>query len=433
MAPPEEEAQEPAGESVRLEAQASGQASITQAGRDVHQHFTDGVRRARVVATGEPGECPYPGLFSFTRDEARWFRSRDQLTSDLVGLLDERLRTGGMQIVVAPSGAGKSSLIHAGLLAKLAAGALPGSSQWPQITLTPTADPLAALATELTELTELTGADPKPGAGDPQALLRDVGNRVVVVVDQFEELFTLCADEQQRRTFIDQLHDMAEARALVVLGVRADFYAACADHPRLRTALQDRPLVVGPMSEDELREAVLFPARDAGLDVEDGLIELLLRDLADTEGGTSAPGTARYTAGRLPLLAHALRSTWRQCQPGHTLSVDGYLATGGIHRAVAHTAEEVFTGLTEAGQRVAQTMFLRLIKIGDGGPDTRRRGSGPSCCAAWTVPSRRRWWTRSPSDGCSPRNRIPSRSPTRRCFARGLGSPNGSVRTGPAT
>jgi hypothetical protein len=364
MSPPEEEAREPAGESVHLQAQASGQASITQAGRDVHQHFTDGVRRARVVAAGEPGECPYPGLFSFTRDEARWFCGRDQLTSDLVGLLDERLRTGGMQIVVAPSGAGKSSLIHAGLLTKLAAGALPGSSQWPQLTLTPTADPLAALAAEVAGL---TGVDPKPGVTDPQALLRDVAARVVVVVDQFEELFTLCADEQQRRAFIDLLHDMAEARALVVLGVRADFYAACADHPRLRTALQDRPLVVGPMSEDELREAVLFPARDVGLDVEDGLIELLLRDLADTEGGTSAPGTARYTAGRLPLLAHALRGTWRECQPGHTLSVDGYLATGGIHRAVAHTAEEVFTGLTEAGQRVARTMFLRLIKIGDGG------------------------------------------------------------------
>jgi WD40 repeat protein len=379
VAPTEEPPPEPAGESVLLDARASDQASIIQAGRDVHLHSEDGVRRARkVVAGAGSGQCPYPGLSSFTREEAQWFFGREQLTSDLVGLLDQRLRTGGLQVVVAPSGAGKSSLIHAGLLARLDAGALPGSSEWPTLTLTPTADPLAALAAEVAKL---TGADPKTRAPDPQVLLRGVSDRiggerstarVVVVVDQFEELFTLCADEQTRRTFIELLHDLAEARALVVLGVRADFYAACADHPRLRKALQDRPLVVGPMSEDELREAVLFPARDAGLDVEPGLIELLLRDLADAEGGTSAPGTARYAAGRLPLLAHALRSTWQQ-RHGHILSVDGYLATGGIHRAVARTAEEVFSGLNEAGQRVARTLFLRLVKIGDSGSDTRRR------------------------------------------------------------
>jgi hypothetical protein len=379
VTPTEEPPQPPAGESVRQDAHASDQASITMAGRDIHLHSEDGVRRARkVVAGARSGECPYPGLFSFTREEAAWFFGRDQLTADLVGLLDERLRTGGLQVVVAPSGAGKSSLIHAGLLARLDEGALPGSSAWLTLTLTPTADPMAALAAAVAEL---TGAAPRTCAPDPQVLLDSVGDRidgeksavrVVVVVDQFEELFTLCADEQTRRTFIELLHDLAEARVLVVLGVRVDFYAACADHPRLRKALQDRPLVVGPMVEDELREAVLFPAQSVGLDVEDGLIELLLRDLADTEGGASAPGTARYEAGRLPLLAHALRSTWQQ-RHGHILSVDGYLATGGIHRAVAKTAEEVFSGLDEVGRRVARTLFLRLVKIGDGGSDTRRR------------------------------------------------------------
>jgi WD domain, G-beta repeat len=369
-AAPVEEPPQPAGKPVQQKALASGNAIINQAGRDINQagrdlhvHHGDGVRRAEPGA--KDAECPYPGLASFGSDEARWFFGRDQLTADLITRLDERLNTGGIQIVVAPSGAGKSSLLHAGLLPKLTDGALPGSGDWPVLTLTPTANPLAALATQVTAL---NGADL---AADPPALLAalrghvDTTARVAVVVDQFEELFTLCADDQQRRAFIALLHDLAEAGVLVVLGVRADFYAACANYPQLREALQDRQLVVGPMLDTELREAIRNPARDVDLDVEAGLVELLLRDLGDT-------GTGDYAPGRLPLLAHALRSTWQQ-RHGHTLTVDGYLATGGIHRAVARTAEDVYADLDQTGQPMARTLFLRLVKIGDGGSDTRRR------------------------------------------------------------
>jgi hypothetical protein len=136
---------------------------------------------------------------------------------------------------------------------------------------------------------------------------------------------------------------------------------------KLTAQLVER-LVVGPMSQDELREAIRYPAQNVDLDVEDGLIELLLRDLGDT----AERGTASYAAGRLPLLAHALRGTWQQ-RHGHTLTVAGYLTTGGIHQAVATTAEDVYTDLDQASQRVARTLFLRLVKIGDDGPDTRRR------------------------------------------------------------
>jgi hypothetical protein len=253
-----------------------------------------------------------------------------------------------LQVVVAPSGAGKSSLLHAGLLAKLDSGALPGSNRWPRIVFTPTAQPLAALAAEIAELTD---ADPatlaEELAANPQqagVVLRglldgaDPGARVVVVVDQFEELFTLCADDQQRRTFIELLSQLASSPhpvGLVVVGVRVDFYAACVNYPHLRTALQDNQLVVGPMSDTELRAAILYPARDVGLDVEPGLVELLLRDLGDTAGDGGLPS---YEAGRLPLLAHALRATWQQ-RHGHILTVEGYRNTGGIHRAVATVAE----------------------------------------------------------------------------------------------
>ncbi|HSZ30685.1 MAG TPA: WD40 repeat domain-containing protein, partial [Pseudonocardiaceae bacterium] len=334
-------------------------------------------------------ECPYPGLASFERTQARWFFGRDQLTAKLITRLDARLRTGGVQVVVAPSGAGKSSLLRAGLLPKLEDGALPGSRRWPTIVFTPTAHPLAALATQIAAL---TGADPATLTGQLAAdsrrcveVLRghlghqDGETHVVVIVDQFEELFTLCADERQRRTFIDSLTQLASPRSgtdadahplgLVVVAVRADFYAPCANDPDLRAALEDNPLVVGPMSDTELREAILYPAREVGLDVEPGLVELLLRDLAGT---ADTSGVTSYEAGRLPLLAHALRATWQQ-RHGHTLTVEGYRSTGGIHDAVATTAESVFTGLDPAGQHAARTLFLRLIKIGDGTEDTRRR------------------------------------------------------------
>ena len=394
--PPELPTPPPAGESVHLEAHASGEARINQAARDLHLHYQDGVRNARrVEASTQTEECPYPGLASFGREQVRWFFGRDQLTSELIARLDERLRAGGMQVVVASSGAGKSSLLHAGLLPQLDNGALPGSSRWPTIVFTPTAHPLTALATHIAAL---TGVDPETLAGELAAdsqrcveVLRghigndDSGTRVVVVVDQFEELFTLCTDDQQRRTFIGLLSQLASPRSdsaadaqalgLVVVGIRADFYAACANDSHLRTALEDNPLVLGPMSDTELREAILYPAQDVGLDVEPGLVELLLRDLGNTATTTGESRITSYEAGRLPLLAHALRATWQQCH-GHTLTVEGYRTTGGIHRAVATTADRVFAGLDPAGQHAARTLFLRLIRIGDGTEeteDTRRR------------------------------------------------------------
>ena len=386
-----------AGESVHLEAHASDDARINQAARDLHLHYQDGARGARRVEAGKgTQECPYPGLAAFGREQARWFFGRDTLTAELITRLDARLRVGGVQVVVAPSGAGKSSLLHAGLLAQLGNGALPGSSRWLMLVFTPTAHPLAALATQIAAL---TGADPatlttKLAAGSQpgrsvlrQALHGRMGGagsaaRVVVVVDQFEELFTLCTDEQQRRWFLELLSQLAGPRSdgdaevppmgLVVVGLRADFYAAYADHPRLRTALQDNPLVVGPMSDTELRKVILYPAQDVGLDVEAGLVELLLRDLSDTASPAGEGGVASYEAGRLPLLAHALRVTWQQ-RHGHTLTVEGYRSTGGIHRAVATTAEGVFTGLDPAAQHAARTLFLRLIRIGDSSEHIRRR------------------------------------------------------------
>jgi WD40 repeat protein len=386
---------------VYLQAHASGGASVVQSGRDTHIHHHDGVNQVRRTDGSVVEECPYPGLAAFGEQHARWFFGRERITAQLATRLAGCLPGGGPLFVVAPSGAGKSSLLRAGLLPALDRGVLPaaGSRHWPRVVLTPTAHPVLELASKLAallagtpEVAEQRNADPGLSGWSGRVdglmdLVREVltsfgadrgGARaqVVVVVDQFEEVFTLCADEEERSAFIDLLFRIAQpedgsaAAGLVVVGLRADFYAQCANHPRLRSALEDDQILLGPMSETEVRETILYPAREVGLEIEPGLVELLVRDLGIIHGGDGGGGV--YEAGRLPLLAHALRATWQQ-RHGHTLTVDGYNTTGGIENAVATSAEQVFTRLDQAGRQSTRTVFLALVEVGDGAGDTRRR------------------------------------------------------------
>lgn len=387
---------------LRLEAHASENATIFQAARDqrigeLHLYYGDGVHGVRRAETEAVADiCPYPGMAPFGPAEAAWFFGRDTVTAHLLERLDEQSRRGGALAVVAPSGAGKSSLLMAGLVPRLANGALPGSRHWPVLAFTPTAHPVKALAGLLASFTgdpfakvaEAVAAGCESGA----ALLREAlrtrtappaagGVRLLLIVDQLEELLTLCADEAERHEFLDFLSGVTRGGAegeeplgAVVYGLRADFYASFADYPQLRSVLQDAQVLVGPMSSDEVRAAILYPAREAGIRVENGLVELLLRDLGLPVADTGARNTNGCQAGRLPLLAHALRAAWQQ-RHGNTLTVDGYKATGGIHEAVASTAERVYAGLSPAEKEVTPTLFLRLVSIGDGIEDTRRRMS----------------------------------------------------------
>lgn len=214
-----------------------------------------------------------------------------------------------------------------------------------------------------------------------------VGERLIVIVDQFEEVFTLgeqgAAGEAERVRFIDLLAALAATQpahpaplALVVCGLRSDFYTRCPDYPSLRSALQDNQVFVGPMSPAEVRQAIEQPAADVGLRVEPGLTDLLLRDLGVTE--TGGEGRDGYEAGRLPLLAFVLPALWRR-RDGDTLTVRAYRESGGIQDAVARAADTVFAELGTEGQRVARIVLLRLVTIGEGGPveDARRRRDYP--------------------------------------------------------
>ncbi|MFE6828378.1 hypothetical protein [Streptomyces sp. NPDC057690] len=389
-------------EGTRLEAHASDRAMIFQARRDLyvserdlHLHYEDGVRIARRVHTAAVSqECPYPGLAAFSAEQAQWFFGRDALVAKLLVRLDSCLAMGGALAVIAPSGAGKSSLLKAGLLPQLERGALPGSAHWPRLWLTPTAHPMATLGARLSEAMFGSRGTSVDGVQRPvwspavlrRALAADDGDtgaerRLVLVVDQLEELFTLCADERERRDFLDAVLHLADTGpggeqpvGLVVFGLRSDFYTHCATHPGLLDTVERNQVIVGPLSRAGVREAILHPAHAVGLDVEPGLTQVLLRDLGASELDPAQPGTDEpdaYEIGRLPLLAHALRATWL-CRSGHVLTVDGYESTGSIAHSVTAEADRCFDHLAPQTQRTAQAVFLRLIKFDDATHDTRR-------------------------------------------------------------
>ncbi|MGH3830335.1 MAG: caspase, EACC1-associated type [Pseudonocardiaceae bacterium] len=341
------------------------------------------VRRTPRLTASTPDEvCPYRGLAAYDVADAQYFFGRKALTEQLVARLAEQLPRAGTLVVVGPSGSGKSSLLRAGLIPALDAGLphIPGSRVWPRVLLTPGAHPIATLASRLAPMAGDTAgtlrarlaADPAQLSAVAQRVVSRhargadaAGRRLVLVVDQFEELFTTCEDPVERRAFLDALSSAAAASdALVVLGLRADFYPQCAAEPQLVEALQHSQLIVTPMSSEELCAAIEGPAARAGLTLEPGLATLMLRDLRTNDG--------EHTSG-LPLLSHALLATWQQ-RDGDLLTVAGYAATGGIWEAVTRTAEDRYAGLAATERDTAQLVLLRMVHLGEGGTeDTRRR------------------------------------------------------------
>ncbi|MFF3209195.1 helix-turn-helix domain-containing protein [Streptomyces sp. NPDC002886] len=380
------------------------------------------------------GACPYRGLSAFTPQDARWFFGRERATAALVERVHDRLGQGPL-LLVARSGAGKSSLLSAGLVPALRSGGFPapGADGWPVVRFTPTAHPLREL---LDATAKVVGGDlgvnPERLRARPELLLESVhrltsgigplpgagGRRLptvrpVLLVDQFEELFTLCSDEEERRAFVRVLLALASPPgvspasppvpppaappgagydpAVVVLGVRADFSGECLDLPELAAVFSDGLFVLPPMSVAELRESITRPAELAGLVLEPGLVPLLLRD-ADVrdpvrEPGAGDPGAAdpgaragggpdawpgEAPSSALPLMSHALMATWQR-REGATLTVAGYEYAGGLQGAVARSAEQVFAKLDPAEQRMVRRLLVRLVHIADGTGPTRRR------------------------------------------------------------
>ncbi|WP_344087032.1 helix-turn-helix domain-containing protein [Streptomyces stramineus] len=342
--------------------------------------------------------CPYRGLAAFTTADAGWFFGRGRATAALVHQLTERLDGSGPTVVVAASGTGKSSLLHAGLVPELRRGALPvpGADRWPVVTMRPGERPVAEL---LRRVADAAGADPghlgqvlDTGADGFARAVHDAVNacapvaagaepvRLVLVVDQFEEMFTLCPDARERAVFVHAVHALATgpalgggrdgSAALVVLGLRADFYGRCLSFPELAGALRDGQLLLEPMRAHEVRDAVARPAQAVGLELEPGLAELILRDLGTEEDG-GEPGGG-HEPGALPLLSHALLATWQRRRE-RTLTVEGYQQAGGIAGAVAATAERAYWRLSPARREAARPVLLQLVRVDEDGRATRCR------------------------------------------------------------
>jgi WD40 repeat protein/DNA-binding SARP family transcriptional activator len=297
-----------------------------------------GERLALVSEPEAPVVCPFKGLATFDEGDADYFFGRERLVAELVA----RLVGAPLLGVVGPSGSGKSSVARAGLMPALAGGVLPGSERWVRVLMRPGEHPLA----------ELKGA---VGGikGDP---------RVVLVVDQFEETFTACHDEDERAAFASELVRVARdqhGRGLVVLAIRADHYGNCAAYPALAGMLAENHVLVGPMSPDELRRAVELPAQRAGLEVEPRLVSALLDDVEE------APGA-------LPLLSAALLDIWQR-RDGRVLRHTAYLETGGVQRAVARLAEDAYAQLDADQQVLARSLLVRLAREGPDGAVERRR------------------------------------------------------------
>jgi WD40 repeat protein len=341
------------------------------------QQWIPGSARPDQGAPRWTGGCPYRGLLPYEPAHEEVFFGRERLTATLAGTLAQT----GLVMVTGASGAGKTSLLQAGLVPALARGVqVPGSSAWFRVSMTPGTRPLTELSAQLAQL-----GDHDPGVirksladapDDAHRLISDIiqASRLVLIIDQFEQIFAVADEEgaRERTAFIDSVCTAAtrpagargEPPALVVIAVRGDYWDRCAAFPQLVGAMQDDQIVVGPMSEADLRRVIVGPAEAGGLAVEPDLVDTVLADLRSADDG------GRGSAGLLPLISQAMMLTWEH-RDGGQLTRRGYEDAGnraGIARTIEVTAETAYRGLTEDQQVIARESFRRMTAMG---PDRR--------------------------------------------------------------
>ncbi|WP_128435021.1 helix-turn-helix domain-containing protein [Streptomyces cyaneus] len=290
---------------------------------------------AEVRAPSAEERAPYRGLARYEPGDSDLFFGRDRQVGELLGLV----RAHRFAAVFGPSGSGKSSLLRAGLI--------------PALRQAQGADRPAVIRV-------LTPGE-QPSRTHEEALVPKDGDLDTwVIVDQFEEVFTLCHDREERDRFLDLLlrARVPESRVRVAIAVRGDFYGHCGAHPGLAEAVSGANLLVGPMGRDELREAITGPATAEGLNVERALTARVIDEVTDQPGA-------------LPMVSHALLETWRR-RRGRTLTLAAYEEAGGVRGAIAATAERVYGELAPEQACAARRILLRLIAPGDGIADTRR-------------------------------------------------------------
>jgi WD40 repeat protein len=326
------------------------------------------------------GRCPFRGLRFFDVDDAPFFFGREALVEWLLNAL--RPAAGDKPVsrilaIVGASGSGKSSVARAGLVAALKRGGIAGSAEWPIAICRPGPSPTESLAIALSKVLDLgqrasaivdLAADLQKSEKTLHLVVRRAlpenapDRRLVVLVDQFEEVFSLCHNESERRAFIGNLlyaAKVAQGQALVILTMRADFYGKCAADAELAAAVSDHHVLVGPMTEDEVRRAIERPVQLVGCEFEAGLVEMLVEDVM-------------HQPGALPLLQHALLELWNR-RGGRRLTIESYREIGKLEGALQRRADATIEGMSESERELCRRIFLRLTQPGEGTEDTRRR------------------------------------------------------------
>ena len=320
---------------------------------------------ASLAETFTPAETPYKGLRAFGESDAEHFFGRDALVDQLVAAVAEHR----LVAVVGPSGIGKSSVVKAGLVPALREGALPGSERWLVADLFPGAYPFEELAAALLRVAVERPDDLVEDLARDELGIRRAAKRILpadsellLVVDQFEELFTLTTDEEVRRRCLDGLTALAadpRAPVRVVVTLRADFLDHPLRYPEFGELLGAGMVTVAAPSEDELADAIERPAAAVGVRFEPGLVSQIVADVHDQPGA-------------LPLLQYALTELFA-ARASDLLTLEGYRATGGVVGALGRRAEQLHARLDPPAQRACRQVFLRLVSVDPAGQDTRRR------------------------------------------------------------
>ncbi|MEP0870950.1 caspase family protein [Trichocoleus desertorum AS-A10] len=336
--------------------------------------------------------CPYRGLEFFDESHAEYFFGREDLTDQLI----DKLRHGKFVAVVGASGSGKSSLLRAGLIHELRKGnKFSGSDRWQIKLITPGDHPLRSLAHAFID-PQATGLERAEQLRRAEAFLKDggsglaqlaqasaiasqkttdgqstAGSRLVLVIDQFEEVFTLCQgqqSEQERYRFFNCLVGALQEAGhylSIVIGLRADFFGKCSLYNQLAQKIEQNLVTVTPLTYEQIKATIVRPAQRVGLVCEPNLIYTMLLDVV------GAPG-------ELPLLQYTLLELWERRQESENgepprLTLNAYTELGGVRGTLQKRATEIFYSLASEEQRVAQRIFLALTQLGEGTEDTRRR------------------------------------------------------------
>jgi serine/threonine protein kinase len=328
----------------------------------------EGTRVAREPSG--PTRNPYKGLRAFLEADAGDFFGRETVTERLVRSLEEDDPAARFLAVVGPSGSGKSSVVRAGLIPALRRGALPGSERWYVIEVAPGRHPLREIEAALLGI----AVEPPPSLmevleRDELGLIRAVAQvlpdpdaELVMVVDQLEEIFTLVDDDLERTHVLGSLRAAAlepESRVRIITTLRADFYDVPLSVPGFGDLLAARTEAITPMSPAELERAIVAPADGTGLIVEPRLLAEMVAEVADRPGA-------------LPLLQYALTELAERADDG-VLTLDAYRRIGRVSGALARRAEQLFQPMNENGRDACRQLFLRLVTLGEGTEDTRRR------------------------------------------------------------